>query len=424
MSLTVQKALNLDIFSRCNLLTAGEGLSNNIYWVNILEILDDLSHLEPGEFLITTAHGLQSLGPTRQKEMVELFAERRLAAVAIQTGHYIDRIPSTLIKLFRDCKIPLIEVPPDLSFKSITRALLLSLLKTENEDSGLNISAKDNDQKQRKYESMLATWGKLVKGIDPVSLNQDFLDLGFKIDQDYWLGQIAATEQDKCRKTSPLITEDHILEELGFNLFQLMEQRYIPFLLGITGSNLTLLLQPLAGSESGDSIIQSSRRILEELRLICPKLEVFMGLSNCHPSINSWKKAVDQAEKALWAATLGLSKQYGHGNYSTLGVLKLILAMEKTDVLEDQLNETLKPLFEYDQRTGGSLMKTLKIYLKYHNIKTAAAELYVHRHTMKYRLNQIRKLTGYNPEETSSLVILSESMIIYDYLKARGLNPF
>jgi hypothetical protein len=57
MSLTVQEALNLEIFRRCRLLTSGSGLKSNIYWVNILEILDDLSHIEPGEFLITTAHG-------------------------------------------------------------------------------------------------------------------------------------------------------------------------------------------------------------------------------------------------------------------------------------------------------------------------------------------------------------------------------
>jgi hypothetical protein len=422
--LTVQKALSLDIFTRCRLLTADEGLNNSIYWVNILEILDDLSHLEPGEFLITTAHGLQSLGTKRQKEMVELFAERRLAAVAIQTGHYIDTIPSTLIELFRECQIPLIEVPPDISFKSITRALLLLLLKAENEETGTQKTAKDKDHRQLRYEAMLNTWCRLTEGVDPVLLNQNFLDLELTTDYDYWLCRLAATEQDRNRTPFPLITEELLLEELSYKLFQLMEQRHIPFLIGTTGSNLTLLLQPLPDSSSGDNMIQYSRRILEELRLICPKLDIFLGLSKGHSNFNSWEKAVEQAEKALWAATLGLSKQNGYSNYSTLGLLKLIFAIEKTDILEDQLNETLKPLFEYDERTNGALLQTLKTYIKYHNIKTAAEELYVHRHTMKYRLNQIRKLTGYNPEETAALIILSESMIIYDYLKARGLNPF
>jgi PucR family transcriptional regulator, purine catabolism regulatory protein len=67
---------------------------------------------------------------TRQNEMVELFAKRKMAAMAIQTGHYIEEIPASLVNLFSAYNIPLIEIPPDISFKSITRSLMLSLLKS------------------------------------------------------------------------------------------------------------------------------------------------------------------------------------------------------------------------------------------------------------------------------------------------------
>lgn len=423
MSLTVQEALNLEIFGRCRLLTSGSGLKSNIYWVNILEILDDLSHIEPGEFLITTAHGLQALNTKRQKEMVELFAERKMAAMAIQTGHYIEEIPASLVSLFSAYNIPLIEIPPDISFKSITRSLMLSLLKAEKEDAREIPPAEGKKQLQHKYKIMLAIWSGLTEGKKPLSYHQGFLGLGIETEREYWACRVAVCDPNRWPTLYPVQTEEHLAETVGQALFQLMEQRHIPYLIGTAGDNLTLLLQPLPESGMGSAIVQYSKRILEELRLLCAQNDIYLGLSNSHFNIESWEKALGQAETALQSAALGLVKQNGFGSYAALGPLKLILAVERTEVLEDQLHETLNPLFEYDQRTGGALVHTLRTYLKYHNIKNASEELYVHRHTMKYRLNQIRKLTGINPEETSSVVILSEALTIYDYLKARGLHP-
>lgn len=424
MTLTVQEALALEIFSRCRLLTAGGGLQNDVFWVNILEILDDLSHIEPGEFLITTAHGLQGLSKKRQKEMVELFAHRKMAAMAIQTGHYIDDIPGSLIQLFNEYQIPLIEIPPDISFKSMTRSLMLSLLQAEKaDDDGLQ-STIGKDQQLQKYKSMLDTWTGINKGMEPLAQNQALLDLGLRLDQDYWVCRIAACEPGRAYTPYPVRTAETLASTVSQAVFQLMEQRNLPYLVGTAGKNITLVLQPAPDSGTGSTIAQYSRRILEELRLVCSQLDLYLGLSNHHHNFDQWKKAVDEAEKALQAAALRLLKQNGFGFYSGLGSLKLILSVNNEEILEDQLNETVKPLFEYDARTGGALVQTLKTYLKYHNIKIAAEELFVHRHTMKYRLNQIRKLTGINPEETTSLIILSEALLIYDYLKARGLISF
>jgi hypothetical protein len=423
MSLTVKEALNLEIFSRCRLLTTGSGLESNIYWVNILEILDDLSHIEPGEFLITTAHGLQTLNTKRQKEMVELFAARKMAALAIQTGHYIEEIPASLVSLFSAYNIPLIEIPPDISFKSITRTLMLSLLRAEKADAGEVKPAKGLGQLQQKYKTMLAIWSGLTEGNKPLSYHQDFIGLGLETEHKYWICRVAACELNRNRTLYPVQTDEHLAEAVGQALFQLLEQRHVPYLVGTNGANLTLLLQPFPEGGPSNAIVQYSRRILEELRLLFAHYDIYLGLSNGHFGIENWDKALGQAETALRAAALGLVKQNGFGSYAALGPLKLILAVDKTEVLEDQLHEILNPLFKYDQRTGGALVNTLRVYLKYHNIKNASEELYVHRHTMKYRLNQIRKLTGINPEETSSVVVLSEALTIYDYLRARGLHP-
>jgi len=131
VTFTVAEALEMEVFSNCNLLTGKAGLQNEIRWVNILEILDDLSHIEPGEFLITTAHGFNAESRVKQRDMVELFASRKLAAMAIQTGHYLQEIPSSFTRFAENYSIPLIEIPPEASFKNLTRALFKKLLQNE-----------------------------------------------------------------------------------------------------------------------------------------------------------------------------------------------------------------------------------------------------------------------------------------------------
>ena len=55
----------------------------------------------------------------------------------------------------------------------------------------------------------------------------------------------------------------------------------------------------------------------------------------------------------------------------------------------------LKPLDEYDRDQGGELTTSLRAFLQ-HNARweTAAAELFVHRHTLRYRMRKVEELTG------------------------------
>ena len=131
MPLTVGEALKLDVLQSCKVLTGPAGLQNEIRWVNIIEILDDLRHIEDGEFLITTAYDLNMENEARQKELITYFTNKGLAALAIQTGYYIQEIPPYFIKLAADHGIPVIEIPFEVSFKKLTRGLLGELMRRD-----------------------------------------------------------------------------------------------------------------------------------------------------------------------------------------------------------------------------------------------------------------------------------------------------
>jgi DNA-binding HxlR family transcriptional regulator len=60
--------------------------------------------------------------------------------------------------------------------------------------------------------------------------------------------------------------------------------------------------------------------------------------------------------------------------------------------------ETVLALEEYDSRYRTSLLETLETWLACDaSVSVTAARLYAHRHTIRYRLDRVRELTGLDP---------------------------
>ncbi len=81
--------------------------------------------------------------------------------------------------------------------------------------------------------------------------------------------------------------------------------------------------------------------------------------------------------------------------FDDLGTYRLLLSMADPDALRAFSDALLRPLDEYDREQGGELVPSLRAFLQ-HNARweTAAAELYVHRHTLRYRMRKVEELTG------------------------------
>jgi sugar diacid utilization regulator len=81
--------------------------------------------------------------------------------------------------------------------------------------------------------------------------------------------------------------------------------------------------------------------------------------------------------------------------FEDLGTYRLLLSMTEPDALRAFADSLLVPLDVYDRDHGGELQASLRAFLQ-HNARweTAAAELYVHRHTLRYRMRKVEQLTG------------------------------
>jgi sugar diacid utilization regulator len=107
--------------------------------------------------------------------------------------------------------------------------------------------------------------------------------------------------------------------------------------------------------------------------------------------------SVDDAREALVIAR----RIFGGGrvvSHDDLGVYPLLLRGGVTrEELQRFAEGVLEPLRSYDEKHQTELVRTLRLFFDVgQNIKVAAAELNVHRHTIFYRLRQIGDIGGFD----------------------------
>ena len=85
----------------------------------------------------------------------------------------------------------------------------------------------------------------------------------------------------------------------------------------------------------------------------------------------------------------------GACEYPRLGIFRMLAAIPDLTDVEEFVRDWLGSLLDYDARRKAELVRTLTQYLEHGgNYDATAAELSVHKSTLKYRLQRIRELTG------------------------------
>jgi PucR family transcriptional regulator, purine catabolism regulatory protein len=116
-------------------------------------------------------------------------------------------------------------------------------------------------------------------------------------------------------------------------------------------------------------------------------------------------------------AALAIGRRvYGSGRvaaYDDLGAYPLIYEGADVERMRAFASRTLAPLRLYDDTHSTELERTLKLYFKVgQNVKTAAAALNVHRHTVFYRLRQIGEICALSLESHQDQLTLRMAVAI------------
>jgi purine catabolism regulator len=144
-----------------------------------------------------------------------------------------------------------------------------------------------------------------------------------------------------------------------------------------------------------------------------PKLQC--GAARMAETVLDLPEAYREARQALIIGNMLQEESEFVIGYGDLGVKRLLYLMIDHPEFDRFYEETLAPLEAYDEEWESELVPSLRIYLEQGaNLNSAARALFIHRHTLRYRLEQIAEILKVDIDSQEVLLNLQIAFMIKD----------
>jgi len=139
------------------------------------------------------------------------------------------------------------------------------------------------------------------------------------------------------------------------------------------------------------------------------------GAARLAPNVLSLPEAYREARQALIIGNMTQGDAEFITGYGDLGIKRLLYLMIDHPELERFYEENLDPLESYDAEWESELLPSLRVYLEQGaNLNSAARALFIHRHTLRYRLEQIEDILKVDITSQEVLLNLQIAFLIRD----------
>ncbi len=456
MGLSVREALQLSEMREIKLIAGKQGIDRDIKWLTIVEVMEDVTRLHEGEFLITTAYGWHEKSDSYSM-LIHALSNRQLSAVAIHTGFYLDVVPLAMIEAANRTGLPLLEIPRTMNFSTVTRSILEQLVNKQL--SMLTQAQRIQDEltalviKNTGFSSLTDALSKLLHcNVSLYESNQALLAGSYITNRQYPIEHAypIVTEGQKIgtifiQKQTPLTSLDQLALKQAANIFAIeflklriiedtrsqMEADFLDILFShsyedektilkksremgydLTGLNCVAVLSSSNLSElelqCQQTLISTrtkgliKRKMDHVIVLLCGDFEPFIdeqesSLSTAGVSTATGIRELESALKeALVAHHFARYRKESLIQFKSLGAYQVFIRLkENGEDLTVYYEPLLSPIVSYDQKHQSQLMRTLEAFLENNLvINRTADKLFIHRHTLNYRIKQLEKLMG------------------------------
>ncbi|WP_126428621.1 PucR family transcriptional regulator [Brevibacillus marinus] len=124
---TVERLLKLPVLKNAKLLSGAQGIDNEIYYVDIMEVPEFSGWVRPNEFLLTTGYSFQE-NPFAISNLLDEMKRVGGAAIGIKTKRFLGEIPQIAIEKSEEYGVPLIDIPPEVPYIDITHSVIEQIL--------------------------------------------------------------------------------------------------------------------------------------------------------------------------------------------------------------------------------------------------------------------------------------------------------
>jgi sugar diacid utilization regulator len=179
-------------------------------------------------------------------------------------------------------------------------------------------------------------------------------------------------------------------------------------------SRVYALLPAVGADDAPERTLEAARRLATRLQR-----HGTVGVSSFYADPADLSRAIQEAElvlDVLRQSDAPIAEDIGTGTYR---LLFRVLASHPEEV-RSFYEDTVAPIVRYDDQYRTDLVGTLEAYLEQNcNMNATAATIYAHRHTVAYRLDRVKELTGLDPMQSEDRERLGLGLKAYRIIAPR-----
>jgi purine catabolism regulator len=342
------------------LVSGHESAASPVRWVHSTELPDPTPWLKGGELLLTT--GIQLNGPKSQRALVERLADHDIAGLGFGTGFAHKRLPAALVAAARAREFPLFEVPYELPFIAVTERAFTHLLDERYEMLQRSMIG---DVLAEALSGHLYP-EDLQARLRPFGIGEQVAVLAFRLEDP----NLAAAAAER-----------------------ILTRERVGSLVAIRAGLLCAVIDP--GRETSPPAgppLELARKVRAEL---AQRFGAVSAAASRPAPTHMLRTAFHEARCALEAVRLRNGSAPEIASYADLGAFQLLLSLQDDDALSSYCRSVLDPIEQGEGEYGEELVRSLDVFIEHNgHWEKAAAALFCHRHTLRYRIRRIEQLTG------------------------------
>ena len=387
----------LPSLSKMKIIAGNKGLHKIIRWSYKAESIHLAKWVHGGELLIVSKMVIHEKDFNLYNFLKEAISLNISGALLLIGPNYIEQIPQSVIDLSNQKHFPLFLIPWDTPlvdiFEELGHAIAsINLINDKHKDLLFSIIFNTNlSLDYLKYQSQ------------EVNFSFDgylqFFEINFLLPQ----------------SENAIILNDVDKDTICQFIHTLFENEHIPILSSSYTKNIIALIN--VNNTSLDTLNTLFPQILNYIKENYPNYIVNIGIGTRQKSLEKYKLSYEQASKCINLAIKQKQKNMIY-YYEQLGLYQLFYDINNKTLLENFVHNILYSLTAYDKKYNTNLIQTLEVYLnKNCNLNQTAEILFIHRNTIKYRLQRIEEITNTSLDDAFTRLNFFNAILIKKFLQ-------
>lgn len=400
--LSVKDALEIERLKNCSVVAGQNGLDRIIRYVTVMEVPDISQWLKGGDFIITSLYSVRD-SLEKQCRLIEELNQVNSAAIAIKTNRYISKIPDEVIKIANEKKFPVIEIPKNITYIDIMTPLMEKIFDLGNHFKIIEEYIQEIIFHTYKNRTSIIERGRT---------------LGYEIEEGCFYVFLADIN-DFESIAKKFKYDEKKLNALKENLYKSIysaakdfsnKEGIIDFLIFRKSDSVAVFMHFKNEDSAYKSADEFLKSIIHYSKYYEKEVKIAIGISNIVYGIEGIEKGYKQSKAAIRLGRV-LDKEKDCYEYKDLELFDIIFSEDLSEV-EYIVNSTLGKL-----KNDEKLINTLLEYFSCNeDINMAAQKLYVHKNTLKYRINSAESITGYDIKNINDKIKLYLGVTAYKIL--------